>query len=111
MQRNKDFRNRELGNESKSQITRMDKVMMWNDRAEDGVVTSPTDNADQNYENSDIQKADPKPQGSSDHSSLNTEEETPASGEGENSGQSDNSVNLDNEAPISTKVGKSDEEN
>lgn len=109
--RNKDFRNREFGNESKSQISRMDvqtdKVLMWNDKAGDSGVT-PAGEADQVYENTDTQKADPKLEGGSDQDSLNTDEEAPDPAEGDNSGQVESSVN--NEASITTEVGKSDKE-
>lgn len=94
-----------------SEISRMDvqtdKVLTWNDKAEDSGVT-PADEADQNYENTDIQKSDPKLEGGSDQDSLNTDEEAPDPAEGDNSGQSESSVN--NEASLTTQVGKSDKE-
>lgn len=111
--RNKDFRNREFGNESKSQISRMDaqtdKVLMWNDKADDSGAT-PAAEADQNYEHTDIQKADPKLEGGSDQDSLSTDEEAPDPAEGDtcNSGRSESSVN--NEASIITQVETSAKE-
>lgn len=94
-----------------SEISRMDvqtdKVLMWNDKAGDSGVT-PAGEADQVYENTDTQKVDPKLEGGSDQDSLNTDEEAPDPAEGDNSGQVESSVN--NEASITTEVGKSDKE-
>lgn len=94
-----------------SEISRLDvqtdKVLMWNDKPGDSGVT-PAGEADQAYENTDIQKADPKLEGGSDQDSLNTDEEAPDPAEGDNSGQVESSVN--NEASITTEIGKSDKE-
>lgn len=96
-----------------SEISRMDaqtdKVLMWNDKADNSGAT-PAAEADQNYEHTDIQKADPKLEGGSDQDSLSTDEEAPDPAEGDtcNSGRSESSVN--NEASIITQVETSAKE-